>query len=182
MALLKRILILATAVLLCGSPAVEASDLRLYEREIKAGLLYNFLKYTDWPEERLASSPSMTVCLFGGDPFGGALEKTKGRTVHQRPIVIRTVSEVRETGSCNLVFVNERAESRWPELSAFLDGKSVLTVSDFGDFSGRGGMIEFTRKGERVTVLINIDEIRAAKLTVQDRLLKLATVVKEGKR
>lgn len=177
MAHVARILGLAALLLLWGAGA-KAADIRLYEREIKAGLLYNFLKYTNWPEEKLADNAPISVCLFGGDPFGGSLDKTGSRTVQQRAIKIRKVGDVADTSSCNLVYVNEDAESRWPELSKFLRGKSVLTVSDFEGFTNRGGMIEFTRAGSRVNVLINIGAVTAARLSVQDRMLKLTTVVR----
>ena len=174
MAVLKRILCLALALLCLAAHPAPAQDLHLYEREIKAGLLYNFLKYTDWPDGGLSGS-SITVCLFGGDPFGGYLDNTKGRTVHQRAIDIRSVSRVEDTGSCNLVYVSD--ESRWPALSAYLAGKGVLTVGDFEGFTNRGGMIEFSRKGERVNVLMNVDAVEAAQLKIEDRLLHLGTVV-----
>ena len=177
MAILKRIACLALVTALLLSPRLAATqNLHLHEREIKAGMLYSFLKYTEWPQQKM-EGPSIVVCLFGGDPFGGYLDNTKGRTVQQRAIVIRSVSSASETSACNLVYVTASQESRWPELSAALAGKGTLTVGDFSGFTASGGMIEFTRKGDRIAVVMNIDAVRSAKLSVQDRLLRLVTVV-----
>ena len=48
---------------------------------------------------------------------------------------------------------------------------------DFREFVNSGGMIEFGLKDDRINVQMNIDAVEAARLRVEDRLLKLATVV-----
>jgi hypothetical protein len=177
--LAQRLYLLASLILLiAGSPSLpEAADnLQLHEQEIKAGLLYNFLKYTTWP----APSSSMAVCVFGADPFEGYLQPMAGRSVNQMEITLHFVRDVQETGSCNLVFVNADEKGQWPELQKFLARRSILTVSDFEGFTDSGGMIEFTRRNEHVSVDLNIEAVTSAHLHVQDRLLKLVTVVHSG--
>ncbi len=57
----------------------------LQEQEIKAGLLYNFLKYTDWPPANLARRLfTMTVCIFGDDPLNDGIFAADGRA-HGQP-------------------------------------------------------------------------------------------------
>lgn len=150
-----------------------AENLELQEQEIKAGLLYNFLKYTEWP----VIPSSMTVCIYGEDPFSGYLQPIAGRSVNQHDISLRTVHTVDGTGTCQLLFVNSDEREHWPELRKFLADKPVLTVSDFDTFAGSGGMIEFGRKNDHISVALNIDAITAAHLRVGERLLKLVTVV-----
>ncbi len=152
----------------------------MQEQEIKAGLLYNFLKYVEWPSGDVSSPAAMTVCLFGSDPFDGYLQPMAGRTVNQRPIAIRSIRDVNEAGACQLVFVNAGEKTRWPQLLEFLAGKGVLTVGDFPEFARSGGMIEFGHKDDRISVALNMDSVAAARLRVQDRLLKLVTVVHSG--
>ena len=155
--------------------------LQLHEQEIKAGLLYNFLKYTEWPPDKM-NGTSMTVCVFGDNPFEGYLQPMAGRTVNQREIVIRLVHSVQETEHCQLLFVNAGEQGRWPQLQKFLAGKSILTVSDFSGFTDTGGMIEFSHRNDHISAEINLDAANSAQLHVQDRLLKLVTVVHQGNR
>ncbi len=171
-----RPLVVFSCILL--APHAYAQDmLVLHEQEIRAGLIYNFLKYTEWPPDRLAKDASMTVCIFGSDPFDGYLKPMAGRTVNQRSIAIRQVKKMEDTQSCHLLYVNAKVKEQWQELRSFLSGKSVLTVSDFKDFSKQGGMIEFGRKDNHIDALLNIDTIAASQLRVQDRLLRLVSVV-----
>lgn len=168
-------ILLATVLAL---PA-EAADLQLVEQQIKAGLLYNFLKYTQWPQESAQrAGATIRVCLFGGDPFDGHLQPMSGRTVNEHVIEVRTVHSVAEIGDCSLLFVNADQKTNWPELQKALTGKSVLTVSDFQGFALSGGMIEFTRIANRISVTINTEPIGSANLQVEDRLLRLASMVR----
>lgn len=178
MAVLIRLVCL---VVLLMVPAVAgvAESLQLQEQEIKAGLLYNFLKYIDWPANQ---PPSVTVCIFGDDPFNGYLDSMNGRIVNRHPIALRRIRVVTETETCKLLFVNADEQGRWPQLRTFLTGKSVLTVSDFAGFAAAGGMIEFGHKDNHISVNLNMEAVVAARLHVQDRLLRLVTVVHSGEK
>jgi len=164
-------LIIAAAIAL---PAYAAENLQLVEQQIKAGMLYNFLKYTEWPQGRTSADESTLVCLLGGDPFGGYLQPMAGRTVNQQVIGIRTLPADADIKDCSLVVVNADLKASWPDVQRRLAGLSALTVSDMQGFASSGGMIEFTRIDNRITVIINTDTVTAAHLVVQDRLLRLA--------
>ena len=174
MALLIRLYCLA--LLLAWPVTAVAESVQLYEQEIKAGLLYNFLKYTDWPAHAL-SGPSIVVCIFGDDPFKGNLNSMTGRSVNERTIAVRYVNSISATAACNLLFVNADEQNSWPQLQAFLGQKSVLTVSDFPGFAASGGMIEFGHKEDHIDAVINLDAVTASHLRVEGRLLKLVTVL-----
>lgn len=158
-----------------ASPALAQQNLRLAEQDIKAGLLYNFLRYTQWPAP---ASASMVVCIYGGDPFNGRLTSLAGRTVNQRTIEVRSVRADAEIDACSLLYVNADERAAWPRLRARLVQRHVLTVSDFDGFARSGGMIEFTRVNNRIGVAINVGAAQGADLLVQDRLLRLADVVR----
>ncbi len=157
--------------------ALADDNVQLVEQEIKAGLLYNFLKYTQWPETHAQGAGNVVVCLLGGDPFDGHLQPMAGRTVNQHAIEIRSLHNAQDASACSLLFVHANERPNWPQLQKTLAGKDVLTVSDFDGFAASGGMIEFIHADNRIGIKINVDAVNAAHLTVQDRLLKLASAV-----
>src|SRR5450755_267106 len=58
------------------------------EYAVKAAYVYNFAKFTEWPNAEPLGS--LTVCLYGKDPFGGFLdEAVRGKQAHGLPILIR---------------------------------------------------------------------------------------------
>lgn len=158
------------------SPARGQESVRLVEQDIKAGLLYNFLRYTQWPPSR--PEQAMVVCIYGRDPFSGRLGPMAGRTVNQRPIEVRSIRDEAEIGSCSLLFLNAEERAAWPHLRGYLSRRNVLTVSDYEGFARSGGMIEFTRVNSRIGVRLNVGAAQAANLQVQDRLLRLASLVR----
>lgn len=156
--------------------SARGQSLRLYGQQIKTGLIYNFLKYIEWPPVKAGiSPPPLVVCIFGlKDPFEGYLLPLEGRTVSQRTITIRHVTEVEETSNCHLLFVNASEKESWPELHDFLANKSILTVGDFPGFLDVGGMIQFDDGDGRVRITLNTRALRTARLHMYKGLQELA--------
>jgi len=150
---------------------------QLYEQKVKAGLVYNFLKSTSWPQNDKEKNV-LRVCLYGADPFDGYLYPLEGRTAQQHVITITHTTSPEKIESCNALFVHRDQEEELPVLLESLQGKSILTLSDMEDFSKRGGMVEFsTEEDRRVHLLINKDAVESAGLGIQQSLLKLAKLV-----
>jgi hypothetical protein len=165
---------LCLAVFMPCLPAQAQNSLQMEEQKIKAGLIYNFLKYTQWPPEAAASS-SLVVCIFSiEDPFSGYLQPIEDRTVNQRSISLRHISRIEDAANCHMLFVGNDEQEQWPALRRSLDKKSVLTVGDFEGFAGNGGMIEFDTKNNRVQIELNPDAASAAHLRIYENLRRLA--------
>jgi len=178
MATVRRCAFLTALLLLAAGDTarpVGADSIALVEQKIKAGLLYNFLKYTQWPPA--PANAGMNVCLLGGDPFDGHLSPMAGRTVNERAIAVREIDDAKEGPDCSMMVVHADQKASWPLWRKALSGRDVLTVSDFDGFVAQGGMIEFAHVDNRIGVKINVDAVGATHLKVEDRLLKLATVV-----
>lgn len=155
----------------------SAGTVRLQENKIKAGLVYNFLKYTSWPEDGRSNNKDLQVCLLGGDSFGGALYPLSGRTAQQKTIHVREIDNG-EVTSCNLVFINKAHDYEIENILSNLKYHSVLTLSDSQNFSRKGGMVEFSKeKDQRIHLVINNKLIKESGLMVEGRLLRLARVV-----
>ena len=163
-----------TGFVLIGIPA-HADTVALQENKIKAGLLYNFLKYTTWPENNQAGPDKIRICLFGGDAFAGALDPLEGRTAQRRNIVIRRVSEIESLRDCHVVFIHRSEEGNLPALLRTLEPYPILSVSDIRGFSRQGGMVEFSRQeDQRIHLYIKKEIVEKSRLRIHDRMLKLA--------
>jgi hypothetical protein len=176
MAFLRPTTLFAFLLLVAAPFAHAAENVQLVEQKIKAGLIYNFLKYTTWPG--VPDHAPLVVCLLGGDPFEGHLNPLAGRTVNQHTIEVRSLKSAAESSACLILIIHQSEGASWPQLRKTLAGTDILTVSDVNGFAQAGGMIEFARADERITVKVNVDAIGATRLRVQDRLLKLASIVR----
>ncbi len=173
------LLALHLAVLgVCGPARAQDQPLQLYEEKIKAGLLYNFLKYTSWPVDSSGKMKnSLHVCLLGDGPFDGYLYPLQGKTAQQYVITISKINAAAEAVNCSLVYIHRDREDSLPQILQSLKGRHILTVSDIDQFAAQGGMVEFGREDQRIDLLINKNAVDAAGITIQARLLKLAKLV-----
>ncbi|MES1199905.1 MAG: YfiR family protein [Pseudomonadota bacterium] len=168
----RRGLAAVLAIVSAAPPAMAQERLRLVEAEIKAGLLYSFLRYTEWSGD--ASAP-LIVCLYGSDSFEGRLDPIAHRTVSRRSIQLRVVQDPIEAPACSLLYLSDNEHAAWPRLRTALQGRPVLTVSDGRGFTDAGGMIQFTHIDDRIGLSINASAIAAARLSIDDQLLRLAS-------
>jgi hypothetical protein len=170
--LIPLYLLLAAKLAFAGT---EGDPIQLQEQEIKAGLIYNFLKYTEGTGP--AAAQDIVVCLFDGDPFQEYLQPMKTRSVNQKKISLSILRAIHEGENCNILFVGNKDGKRWPEMQKFLEVRHILTVSDINGFSDSGGMIEFTHKDSHISVNLNMEALVKAGLRVQERMLRLVTVI-----
>lgn len=172
---IKRYLL--ASMLLCILPTqVQANEkpLFLYEQKIKAGLVYNLLKYTSWPQP---ANGKLQICLFGGDPFDGYLSPLEGRTAQQAVISIHRFDDIAKTDNCNIVLIHHSQSDQLPTLLKFLQTKKILTVSDIQGFALKGGMIEMAKENDKISLYINKEATTQAGLKIEDPMLKLAKIV-----
>ncbi len=160
-----------------GDPAFAQGVPKEYQ--LKAGFLYNFSKFVQWPADRFsAEDGAIVIAVLGADPFGEELDKVvKDRIVDGHPIEVRRISSASEIPGAHILFVTAGAESRVPDSS--LQTRGVLTVGESAAFGTRGGIITFTVVKEKVRFEIDQGAADKAGLKLSGQLLKLATVIRK---
>lgn len=150
------------------------------EREylIKAAFLYNFAKFTQWPEEAFGGPQTpLRICVLGADPFGTALDSIVGKSVQNREVVTARLATGSDAGGCHLLFVAESEQDRLGDILEGLVVQPILTISDMTDFAKSGGMINLKVAGNRIKFAINLGVARDAALNFSSQLLNLAEIV-----
>lgn len=170
------------ATLLFSTPLYsQAEKQAVSEYQVKAAFLYNFSRFTKWPDEAAVATADFHLCVVGNDPFGEALKTLAGKMVHGRPLIISRSVTGPLIEPCHMVFVSPSESARTPELLAELRNKPALTVSDAEGFIAQGGMIQLKLADRKIRFEINIDAADRAELTISSKLLSLATIVHEKK-
>jgi len=171
----EKVALWITVVVLCAA-ASRAESPQPGEYQVKAAFLYNFAKFVEWPARALPStSPSMTLCVLGDDPFDRDLEQTvQGKTVGGRELVIKRFKVMQELTACHILFISASESRRLPQILAGLKGSHVFTVGDTEQFTELGGMINFVVQENKIRFEINVDAAERAALRLSSKLLKLA--------
>lgn len=159
--------------LLPGAAQADAS----LEYAVKAAYLPKFIPFITWPDTAFASpGQPVTICLLGGDPFGGKLEQSAGAARSgDRTIAVRRLAGPDPAASCHLMFLTGDAAIAEGTLAA-MKGKPVVTVTDSG--LKAHGVISFLIEANHVR--FDIDDAAAAQdgLVISSKLLGLAHAVK----
>jgi len=173
--------ILALAVGAGAGPQDQSG--KMPEYVVKAGFLYNFAKYVDWPEGAFEKADTpIAIGIVGKDPFGEALEKTlKNKTVKDRPFTILRFTGPADIQRCHILFVARSEKERMAEVFKKVDALPVLTVGEELGFCPAGGAISILIEKEKPRLEVNPDAAETAKLTINSKLLKVATIVKTSK-
>jgi hypothetical protein len=177
--LLRGVARTAVAFLLWAG-VVHAQPARPLDSEVKATYLFNFGRFTTWPQSATATDGrSFSVCVLGHDPFGPTLDATMaGETIAGRPVVAKRIAKSTETTGCRIVFVSRSEEPQLPSILEAAGAAGALTVSDLPEFAARGGMIQFVSQDNRIRFEVNLTAVERANLLLSSELLKVATAVR----
>ena len=168
---------LAIACWLAGTAAAPAQDLEL-EYKLKAGFLFNFISFVEWPTNKLAglNDPVRVGCL-ADDPaapiLARALEGKPGR-----PIKLVVFKEKDDLRDCHLLFISRARKAQVEPTLARLQKAPVLTVSETDMFAQHGGMINFVRHERAFRFEIILEAAERANLRISSKLASMATIIK----
>jgi hypothetical protein len=166
-------------VLINVLPARPLAAVGLTEYEVKAGFLYHVGWFVEWPETTVQGRASTFIIgVLGINPFGAGLDDVmRGKTIHERPVVIKYYQRVEEAVSSHVLFISASEEPRLLAILALLERTPVLTVSDLERFTERGGMVALQLVDRKVRFDINMDATERAGLKLSSQLLRLAKVI-----
>jgi YfiR/HmsC-like len=174
----KRLMACVAALALIASPAGGAAHLEPSEYGLKSVFLYQFCRFMEWPDSAFSSpNDPLIIGVVGEDPFGPLLkEAVQGETYHGRPIRIEHYRSARDIKRCHILFVSRSDIDQMSEITSMIAGKSVVTVGETDGFLDRGGMIALTADRNRVRLRVNASTLRAAKVDVSSKLLRVAEI------
>lgn len=165
-------------------PKARADTAPNKEQQIKAAFIYNFIKFVDWPKEKMAdSNEPITIGIIGKDPFGKAFEPIKKKQVKGKKVVIKrfkgfeelkqSSEQIEAIRKCHLLFICSSKKNLKEVINSVKD-HSVLTVADIKGFLESGGIINFLIEDKKVRFEINNTAAKQAKLKIRSKLLRLA--------
>lgn len=143
------------------------------EDELKVLVVYNFLKFVDWP----AGQKQLTLGTLGNDPLGKSLTMINGRKVSERSLQVKGTRDLKEARAVNCLYIGPSKAGELDQILKAVGKSPVLTVSDIPGFAERGGALGLFRDADHIRFAANLKTVRASGLKVSSRLLSLAKIV-----
>jgi len=155
---------------------------------IKAGFIYNFAKFVEWPSAAFAQPDSpIVIGVLGTDPFGSVLDRlVQDKKIGQRGFVVKRykwgkdLKDLKDLRDCKILFVSASEKAHADEIIQLVKWLPILTVGETPGFAEHGGVIRFTVEDNRVRFEVNVDAAHQADLNISSRLLTLAKIIPQA--
>ena len=154
------------------------------EYTLKAGFLYNFTQFIEWPEETAALSDTLyapinfSMCVIGRDPFGNLLEVIADNLSNQgRPMKILRLGLNDPWYDCHILFVPSAENFLMEKILKKVSNSPVLVISEAPSQGKRKPAINFLIKNDTIQFTLNKEAIKRSGLRVDSELLDIALEV-----
>ncbi len=178
----KKIIV---ALLIIVFPLISPASSTLAENEdfneyvVKAGFLYSFTKFIDWPEDKLKNKKKgrFNLCLFGENPFGNILKNlAKKRKFKGSELIIKENPPSDHLKKCHILFIPRPYGSFLKSLLKIIGKAPVLVVTEETGLADQGAGINFVikeGKKNKIRFQINRKAVERGRLWISSELLKL---------
>lgn len=146
--------------------------------QIKAGFLYNFTRFVEWPEDAFKSSDApFVIGVIGNTQLAGFLAQiVNSEKIGDHPVIVENFSDVRSVSDCHILFISS---GELPDIKGALSGlhqRNVLTVSESAGFLRMGGIVRFYTERNKIKIEINVASAKRTQLQISSKLLSIATI------
>lgn len=166
-------LVCSLLMLLC---IVNAQAQERATHEIHAAMLYNFIKYVQWPNE--TEPGDFVVGVIGEENVFNTLKAWyDGKPKGTKKYVIKKLASSAEAVDCQVVYIGKSKSREFENVKTTIAGKSVLTITDGNGLGQKGSCINFKVIDGKLKFELNQATVTSANLKVSGQLTSMAIVI-----
>lgn len=144
--------------------------------EIHAAMLYNFIKYVQWPNEGEAGD--FVVGVIGDEKIFATLTQWyNGKPKGSKKYVIKQLSSAEEAAECQVVYIGKSKNREFDNIKNSTSGKSVLTITDGNGMGQKGSCINFKVIDGKLKFELNQGMVNSSNLKVSNQLSSMAILI-----
>ena len=148
---------------------------------VKAGFLYKFLGYVDFPTGPLDPGAPYVVGVVGAEDVAAELARlSAGRLVNNHAVVVRRMQGADPAAGLHLLFIGAAESAGEAALVKAAQQAGVLSVTESATGIESGSVINFRLVDERVRFEVSLAAADKGRLKLSSRLLSVAYAVQKG--
>ena len=146
------------------------------DNEVRAAMIFNFARFTRWPETAFSTSPGrLTICAPDGEPLSAALKRIEGKQIRRKKIVVKKTFGPRfDVGHCHVVVITAPLD----EAASPPETGAALIISTEERIAPDIASIELVRVGRQVRFIVNPAAAKASGVQISSKLIDLAVQVR----
>ncbi len=158
---------------------MSVSTLKAQEREkheLHSMMIYNFLKYIQWPES--ANSGQFIIGVLGDDDVYNTLNTWYGDKERQGKVLrVKKIASAAEASQCQLIYIGRSSSDEFEAVQQSVSNNPTLVITDKNGLGHRGSGINFKIVNNRLKFELNQNALNSSKLKVSSQLAAMAIVI-----
>ncbi len=155
-----------------------AADATREEYSVKVALIYNFIRFTEWPAESFVQDQNvLQIMIYADESLLSVFDSIDGTIVGEHKIAVTLAEKPKDVRGCHLLFLPKTERDQWSQIKAALGQKSVLTVGEMNGFLESGGVINLHMADNKIRFQVDLDHAQSRNLMISSRILKFASSV-----
>jgi YfiR/HmsC-like len=143
--------------------------------EIHAAMIYNFMKYIQWPDD---GGSEFVVGVLGEDNVYNTMKNFyEGKPKGAKKYSIRKLSDISEVGTCQVVYIGKNRSKDFDNVKNAIGSKPILTITDSINLGKKGSCINFKVVDDKLKFEINQASMNSATLKVAGQLSSMAILI-----
>ena len=144
--------------------------------EIHSAMLYNFIKYVQWPNE--GETGDFVVGVIGDENVFNTLKTWyDGKSKGSKKYVIKKLASAEEATGCQVVYVGKSKNRDFDVIKSSVTGKSILTITDGNGMGLKGSCINFKVIDGKLKFELNQASVTGSNLKVSSQLSSMAILI-----
>lgn len=169
---MKAFIFFCVTVLVIGTVSAQERP----THEIHAAMVYNFIKYVQWPNE--SETGDFVVGVIGDDNVFNTLKQWyDGKPKGSKKYLIKKLAAAAESSDCQVVYVGKSKNKEFDTIKSSTAGKSILTVTDGNGMAQKGSCINFRVIDGKLKFELNQAVVAGANLKVASQLSSMAILI-----
>lgn len=144
--------------------------------EIHSMLIFNFIKYIDWPEA--SKSGDFVIAVYGDEEVFKQLNTFySNRPIKGQNAKIVSASSISDINSAHVVYVAEKKSNDFESLQTKFTGKPTLIITDRSGLGKKGSCINFKEVGGKLKFEINQASFDSNQLKISSQLVSMGIMI-----
>lgn len=176
--LLGATALIAVIAGLSGAVAAPPGELTQQHAGARAGYLYNFLGYIEWPTRAFALQDSpLVIGVLDAEPVAAELLLTTvGRNINNRPVTIKRLHAGDSLEDIHLLYIGPADAERVQAVIRQVPQRWTVTVTDEAAAPAMAAVINFRDSDGRLRFDVSQAAAERGDFKLSSRLMSLATV------
>lgn len=141
----------------------------------KALFIYNFTRYIEWPSN---GSSEFVIGILNKLPLYTELVTIADKkNIGSQTITIKKFSSINEVSQCNILFIGSDASSQVASISAMMQSKNTLIITERPGLINKGAGINFVLEDGKQRFELSKSNMEKTGLKIDTQLLEMAMII-----